>query len=336
VADSMQYVAYRLSLLKSVKSSKFPAMSTYSTWFRRQVHAVWLALLWTMQTQVLQKSAAAGGAAPVSSIPLPLFKQTLQLVQLLSFTLSSKVDTKLFVHGDAAGDASHPDLLAQLTELERIIHLFPVPFTSLVTGALHYPQLMLNKVYKFLLHCSCIAGGELGQPRAIQPSTESDESDADEESSLRLHSDYLAIIASLSSVRAHWQVPDFYHYYSLLHLILHIIYFQAREFDGRLLDADSMLEGDASILTLLSYVSNAISGHLRAELLALSPVASPEKAIKPEQLDDDENSFICFALRNIGYALSDFQRYQAKPVAVWSVNAGSRLCKPAVILWCKT
>ena len=324
VAESMMYVNYRLALLRSVKSGRFPSLSSYRAWFHRQVHAVWLAILWTMQAQVNSAASSAASAASAASssptISLASFKHTLQQVQLLSFSLNSKIDTKIFSLGDHLGSGAHADMLGQIDELEATLRSFPVPYQSVVAESLQYPQLMLNKVYKHVMHVSCIAGGdEFGRPLLREnddgSASDSDASDIDDDN-ISLHTSYLNVIASLSSVRRQWKIPEFYHQYSLLHLILHVVYYQALEYDGKLLDADCMLDGDKCILPLLAHVSNAICGHLRPELAAITAASPRDQPIKPDQLDVDENAFLCFALRNVGYALSDFQRFASGPVSV--------------------
>ena len=125
--SSMQYVNYRLNLLKCVKSSRFPSLQLYKTWFLRQLHAVWIAILHTMleanQNQAAIKAkakaaadadgaaaaAAASASAPACPMSLPHFKRTLQHVQLLGLMLGSKIDTKLFVLGDWPGSPADPD-----------------------------------------------------------------------------------------------------------------------------------------------------------------------------------------------------------------------------------
>jgi len=368
-SDAMPLVNYRLTLLRTVKSSRFPTLQLYRAWFKRQVHAVWLAIVWTMKAQVSASkhaAAAAGGgdaslAAGSSSLSLTRFKQTLQLVQLLSFTLSCKVDTKLFAHGDAVADDAHRDLQQQLQDLEAVLLRFPAPHGDAKSKTLVYPQLLLNRIYTHVVHVSCIAGGdEAGLPLTVahEPSPErshndgsddddDDDSDDDEdEESIRLHSNYLHVLSCLSSVRARWSINDFQHGHALLRLVLHVLYYQSLDFDGRMLDADAMLLDDAasgggggsaegSALPLLAYISYALTAgkqqtpptELRELVAASSSSSSSDpgtdkkpKRVKPERMEEEESRFLLFALRNIGYALSDFQRFQAKPVTVWSAH----------------
>lgn len=320
---ALSEIQRRLQLVKHVRSSCFPNLSLYCSWVKRQLFALWMQLLWAMRTHMQSQHASSSA----SLLPLSQLKRTLQLLQLVSFNISSRIDLKLFHLGDNIAQ-SHTDMLAPLEQIEAVFasllpHSSSGAAASSADGAWYA---WLERVYAHLVLMGCVSGGDESalppsqsnneKDASDQQSDEDEDDDEEEEGGITLHPSHHAVLAALLALRQLWHLPPSVQHTAVLRVMLHLLYHQSQSFDGVLLDAEGMVDQDAdqSLVPLLHRWTTAICGQAAAAEPEVA-AALPPNSLPPSSLSALDAHLVAFALRNFGFALSDCHRFPPRAVA---------------------